>query len=166
MALSFILLCITFTSIVSGTCIDNDHRVDLKELPYVKGTIHDCQYAGTIPVSKHHDHNLFYWFFRHVADPNAPLILWLNGGPGATSMTGTFLENGPLRVTSTGSGMDDFSLHAAEKSWADDYNIIFLDQPVGTGFSYGNSSVTDMNVGAIEFHTFMLKFYDLYPELK
>jgi len=81
-------------------------------------------------------------------------------------MTGTFLESGPLRVNRTGDGLDDFSLHAADHSWADSYNIIFLDQPVGTGFSYGNTSVTDMQVGADEFYSFMLQFYDWQPELK
>ena len=50
---------------------------------------------------------MFYWFFRH-RDPDVPLLLWLNGGPGASSMFGLFLENGPLRITKTGSGPDDF----------------------------------------------------------
>jgi hypothetical protein len=110
-------------------------------------------------------HNLFYWFFRHP-NPEAPLVLWLNGGPGATSMFGLFLENGPLRVERTGPGEDQFVLKPAEKSWADDYNLIFLDQPVGTGFSFGNSTLTEMEDGSKEFLGFMLEFYEMYPELK
>ena len=73
-----------------------------------------------------HDHNLFYWFFKH-SDPEVPLLLWLNGGPGASSMFGLFGENGPLRVSRTGSGPDDLSLHAADGSWADSYSIVFVD---------------------------------------
>ena len=40
-------------------------------------------------------------------------------------MFGLFLENGPLRVVE--SDVNEFSLHAAEASWADDYNLLFLD---------------------------------------
>jgi carboxypeptidase C (cathepsin A) len=58
---------------------------------------------------------------------NVPLVIWLNGGPGATSMFGLFVENGPLRVKRTGLGGDDFELYAANKSWSDDYHIIFID---------------------------------------
>ena len=94
-------------------CAPNNHSVSVADLPYVDGELHDCQYAGTFSVSHTEDHNLFYWFFRH-SDPNAPLILWLNGGPGATSMNGLFLENGPLRVVRNGTGADDFKLSAAE----------------------------------------------------
>ena len=74
-------------------------------------------------------------------------------------MMGTFLENGPLRVSGD-------KIKAAEQSWADDYNMIYLDQPVGTGFSYGNSYLTDMQDGSKEFIKFFNKFYQLFPELK
>ena len=86
------------------------------------------------------DHHLFYWFFRHQ-DPLAPLILWINGGPGASSMFGLFLENGPLRIEVTGPGLDDRKLLPAEFAWTDTYNVIFVDQPVNTGFSFGNTFV-------------------------
>jgi carboxypeptidase C (cathepsin A) len=85
--------------------------------------LHECQYAGTIKVSDKNDVNLFYWYFKH-SDPEAPLIIWINGGPGASSMFGLFYENGPLRVEQNG---DEFKLTGASRSWADDYNIVFLD---------------------------------------
>ena len=107
-------------------CTKTAHSVDVAALPYATGVLPECQYAGTFPVSDTENHNLFYWFFRHK-DPNAPLMLWLNGGPGASSMFGLFLENGPLRVTKTGTGPDDYELHAAARSWADSYNMIYLD---------------------------------------
>lgn len=50
-------------------------------------------------------------------------------------MFGLFLENGPLRIQK-GEGLDDFKLSPASQAWTDDYHVIFLDQPVNTGFSY------------------------------
>lgn len=101
-------------------------------MPYKKGDLHACQYAGTFDVANKTtqetglSHNLFYWFFRNK-NASAPVVLWINGGPGATSMFGLFLENGPMRVQRTGNGIDDLEVVAADKSWADDYHLIFVD---------------------------------------
>ena len=140
------------------SCPINEHHIS--SLPFAEPGVHACQYAGTFQtaLTAEQDHNLFYWFFRN-ANPSAPLILWLNGGPGASSMMGTFLENGPLRVS-------DGKILPANQSWADDYNMIYLDQPVGTGFSYGNSHLTEMQDGSKEFIKFFEQFYELYPDLK
>ena len=72
---------------------------------------------------------MFYWLFKNTSlDDSAPLILWLNGGPGSSSMFGLFLENGPLRVTKAGPTLDDFSLSTApEGSWLESGDLIFLD---------------------------------------
>jgi len=80
-------------------------------------------------------------------------------------MFGLFLENGPLRVIQVG-GETEFEIMAAENSWADTYHIIFLDQPVQTGFSYGDSFLTDMKQGSQEFLNFLDRFFDQFPELK
>jgi carboxypeptidase C (cathepsin A) len=98
-------------------------------------------YAGTFQVAAtQQQNNLFYWLFKNTSLPTndqTPLVLWLNGGPGASSMFGLFLENGPLKVTKTGPGMDDFSLGLAPQgSWGDQVDILYVDQPAGTGFSY------------------------------
>lgn len=126
-----------------------------------------CMYAGTLKSSAEYNHNLFYWFFRNTKNDKAPLVLWINGGPGSSSMFGLWLENGPLRVQKTGTTMDDFLVGMnPEGSWLDVANIIFLDQPVGVGFSYGGPILTKMDDGADEFVTFVLAFYDKYPEFK
>jgi carboxypeptidase C (cathepsin A) len=139
----------------------------MQSLPYAQPGLHPCSYAGTFLVNDTADHNLFYWYFKHE-DPTAPLLLWLNGGPGSSSLFGLFVENGPLRVTMGGGGDQDFLLSPAEKAWTDSYNVIWLDQPVGVGFSYGTPNVDDitMQVGADEFWNFMQAFYVKYPEMK
>ena len=69
-------------------------------------------YAGPLSAStieSGNNHNLFYWLFRNPdRAANLPFVIWLNGGPGATSMFGLFAENGPLRVVRTGATADDF----------------------------------------------------------
>ena len=80
-------------------------------------------------------------------------------------MIGLFTENGPLRVKRNGTGTDDFQLYSADASWADSYHLVFLDQPVGTGFSYGNSYTHDVINGSNEFEKFLSLFYQEYPEL-
>lgn len=81
-------------------------------------------------------------------------------------MFGLFLENGPLRVERNGTGGNDFVLKAADASWADKYHIVFIDQPVGTGFSYGDSVLTSMQDGSNEFIKFMVEFLKMYPGMK
>ena len=81
------------------TCPANPHQVT--SLPYWDATAtFPCMYAGALKVSltAEQDHNLFYWFFRNTKLTNAPLVVWINGGPGSSSMFGLFLENGPLRI--------------------------------------------------------------------
>lgn len=95
------------------------------------------------------------------------LIVWLNGGPGSSSMGGLFLENGPIRITRTGTGADDFIAGLnPEGSWNDLADIVFIDQPVGTGFSYGDTLNYEMKEGAEDFTRFMVNFLNTYPEYK
>lgn len=80
-------------------------------------------------------------------------------------MFGLFLENGPLRVTRTGPGNDDFKLGLTPLgSWADISDIVFVDQPVGTGFSYGDSYNDRMQEGADDFARFMDALLQMYPQ--
>ncbi|KAK4154409.1 Alpha/Beta hydrolase protein [Chaetomidium leptoderma] len=76
--------------------------------------------------------NTFFWFFEARKDPaNAPLAIWLNGGPGGSSMMGLLEENGPCFV-----GPDSNSTYLNPWSWNNEVNMLYIDQPVQTGFSY------------------------------
>ena len=79
-------------------------------------------------------------------------------------MRGLFLEGGPLRVIRNGTKSNDYQLLAADHSWADDYSVIFVDQPVNTGFSYGNTTLNDMKEGSKEFINFINQFFTLFSE--
>ncbi|CAK1357690.1 unnamed protein product [Cercospora beticola] len=89
---------------------------------------------GTAALGQGQDYpiNTFFWFFEARNDPiNAPLSIWLNGGPGSSSMFGLFAENGPCFVNA-----DSNSTRLAEWSWNNEVNMLYLDQPVQVGFSY------------------------------
>ncbi|CDW85332.1 serine carboxypeptidase [Stylonychia lemnae] len=150
-------------------CFENHHKIQY--LPYWDKEVIEfpCMYAGTLNVSLQdtHDHNLFYWHFKNTSLTDPPLVFWMNGGPGSSSMFGLFLEHGPLKVTRTGEGMDDFSLGLNEKgSWLDIADLVYIDQPVGTGFSFGNFYIDRMETGAEHFVKFVTKFLKAYPEYK
>jgi carboxypeptidase C (cathepsin A) len=75
---------------------------------------------------------------RNTQSETAPLVIWMNGGPGANSESGIFIEHGPFRVKKTGLTNDDYLLTlSTDGSWVDIANVVYLDQPVGVGFSYG-----------------------------
>lgn len=123
--------------------------------------MHNCSYAGPLDTDSP-DIQLFYWLFKH-ADPNAPLIVWLQGGPGSTGMIGLFLEVGPLRVTGS-AAKDDFVLKAPERAWTDKYNVVFFDQPAGTGFSFSKFIQNGMEDATVSFVEAFRNFLRLYPE--
>ena len=118
-------------------------------MPYVPdpSALHQCQYAGMIitktlnPDTEPDFHRMFYWFFRNTkaSVPPRPVVLWLSGGPGASSMGPLFESIGPLIVNKTGTTQDDWEIIPRNNSWADEYNLVFVDQPVDTGFSSGDT---------------------------
>ncbi|KAI0381458.1 carboxypeptidase S1 [Hypomontagnella monticulosa] len=80
-----------------------------------------------------HDYpvHTFFWYFRSQNNAeDAPLIIWLNGGPGASSILGLFTENGPCHING------NIAPEPNPLSWNLDYNVLYVDQPVQTGFSY------------------------------
>lgn len=87
-------------------------------------------YAGYADVAD--DQHIFWWFFeaRNVNPSDAPLSVWINGGPGASSMIGLWQENGPCGVDYDG------NLYSNPYSWTNVSNMLFVDQPTDTGFSY------------------------------
>ena len=113
------------------------------------------QYAGHITVDPVNDRELFYWFVESQADPtNDPLILWLNGGPGCSSLGGLMSENGPFFATCE-QPVSSFDQHAhntplsrvpllrpfvAESgdnlelnhaSWNKQANVLYIESPAG-----------------------------------
>ncbi|KIL64769.1 hypothetical protein M378DRAFT_574681 [Amanita muscaria Koide BX008] len=98
--------------------------------------------------------SLWFWYFAARNNPDtAPLALWFNGGPGSSSMIGLFQEHGPCRITN-----DSSSVVNNTWSWNNQANMLYIDQPVGVGFSYGNLTVSTSKQAAEDVWTFMQIF--------
>jgi len=104
----------------------------------------------------------FYWFVESERNPASdPVVLWLNGGPGCSSMTGLLAELGPWRTKYDGSGLEWF-----EHRWNKIANIIFMESPQCVGYSYADvepCTSTD-NVTAADNHAALHSFFDKFPE--
>ncbi|KAK2865236.1 Cell death protease [Arthroderma sp. PD_2] len=118
-------------------------------------------HAGHVEVDPENKGNLFFWHYqnRHIANRQRTVI-WLNGGPGCSSMDGALMEVGPYRLK------DDHSLIYNEGSWDEFANLLFVDQPVGTGFSYvsTDSYVHELSPMAEQFVVFLDRWFKLFPE--
>ncbi|KAK2882482.1 hypothetical protein FQN49_000312 [Arthroderma sp. PD_2] len=76
--------------------------------------------------------HIYFWYFESQIKPDtAPLTIYIQGGPGAGSLVGQFIESGPCRMSDDGQ-----STYANEHSWNKETNLLYIDQPVQTGFSY------------------------------
>ncbi|CEO59746.1 Putative Carboxypeptidase Y homolog A [Penicillium brasilianum] len=116
------------------------------------------QYSGYLDDNDN-DKHLFYWFFESRNDPeNDPVVLWLNGGPGCSSLTGLFLELGPSSVNSK------IKLVHNDYSWNSNASVIFLDQPVNVGYSYSGSSVSDTVAAGKDVYALLSLFFKQFPE--
>ncbi|KIX07606.1 uncharacterized protein Z518_02259 [Rhinocladiella mackenziei CBS 650.93] len=119
---------------------------------------HVKQYSGYLDDNEN-DKHLFYWFFESRNDPkNDPVVLWLNGGPGCSSLTGLFLELGPSRIN------EKLELVYNPYSWNDNASVIFLDQPVNVGYSYSSSSVSNTVAAGKDVYALLTLFFEQFPE--
>ena len=141
----------------------SDHRI--QSLPLLD-KLPTAMYAGHLRASPDGDKKLFYWLVAppDMTDPHAPLVVWLNGGPGCSSMDGLFLENGPIRFARN-NDKDEWKLVPNPHSWhLSPAWILYLDQPVGTGLSFthrGNYCKNDLEVNQ-DFAYFLEEFLLLY----
>eukprot|EP00062_Callorhinchus_milii_P015095 gi/632964986/ref/XP_007898667.1/ PREDICTED: probable serine carboxypeptidase CPVL [Callorhinchus milii] len=119
-------------------------------------------YSGYLTVNKTCNSNLFFWFFPAQTQPEtAPVLLWLQGGPGGTSMFGLFVEHGPYVVA------ENLTLEARKVSWTSKYSMLYIDNPVGTGFSFTDKkecyAQNEDDVGR-DLYSALIQFFQIFHE--
>lgn len=112
--------------------MQNASRV--KQLPGLPDGV-DAGYSAFFSVDESSGTGkMFFWYFpAQNGNASAPTLMWLQGGPGGSSLFGLFAEMGPLVVN------DDLTTLAEnEYSWNQEYAMLFIDNPFGAGFSFAD----------------------------
>ncbi|KAG1365677.1 Serine carboxypeptidase-like 27 [Cocos nucifera] len=137
----------------------------ITELPGQPTNVAFSQYSGYVTVDPRAGRALFYWLVeaRPAAQP-APLVLWLNGGPGCSSVAyGASEELGPFRIRP-----DGYTLYLNRHAWNNVANVLFLESPAGVGFSYSNTSMDLYTAGdrrtATDAYVFLVNWFERFPQ--
>ncbi|POO03566.1 Serine carboxypeptidase-like [Trema orientale] len=123
-------------------------------------------YAGYVTVNQTHGRALFYWFFEAINKPqDKPLVLWLNGGPGCSSIGfGAAEELGPFFPQKGSKPKLKFNPY----TWNNAANLLFLESPIGVGFSYSNTSSDIKALGdtitAKDSYIFLINWFGRFPQ--
>nr|ODN88617.1 cathepsin A (carboxypeptidase C) [Cryptococcus depauperatus CBS 7841] len=117
------------------------------------------QLSGYLDVSE--TRHLFFWFEESRSNPKEdPLMLWLNGGPGCSSTTGLLFELGGCNIGAKG---ENVTLN--QHSWNSVANVLYLDQPIGVGYSYADEGeVNNSPAAAEDVYSFLILFLSKFRE--
>ncbi|KIY47693.1 alpha/beta-hydrolase [Fistulina hepatica ATCC 64428] len=121
-------------------------------------------WAGLLPISgnANETRQLFFWYFPPGPEgSDDDLIFWTNGGPGCSSLEGFLEENGPISW-----GWGQAKPTQNEYSWTNLSHVIWVEQPVGTGFSQGTPDIDNEDELAAEVVGFLQQFLEVFSELK
>ncbi|CAI5474759.1 unnamed protein product [Closterium sp. Yama58-4] len=130
--------------------------------------------SGYLPISTSTPESRMFFAYYEATEPSrslaeTPLLLWLNGGPGCSSMIGNFYEIGPWKVAITDDDIDSLRLEKNPWAWNRKYGLLFIDNPIGTGFSIAES-IEDIpqDQPTVAKHLFyaLSTFFDMHPSLR
>ncbi|KAJ5673710.1 hypothetical protein N7507_002837 [Penicillium longicatenatum] len=115
-------------------------------------------YSGLLSNTPHGNSSLFFWFFPS-SNPAADreITIWLNGGPGCSSLDGLLQENGPFLWQS-----GTYAPVRNPYSWTNLTNVVYIDQPAGTGLSPGPATVQDEIDVSNQFNDFWRRFIETF----
>jgi len=165
MRASSIALCAVAAAVMIAAATAAPAADEVTSLPGWSKPLPSKQYSGYLLVDQLAGRNLHYWHVQSEKDPaNDPVVLWLNGGPGCSSLDGYLYEQGPFHVNET----DHTQLYYNEYTWAKVANMIFLEAPAGVGFSYAESplpTTNDTQTANDNYAALRVFFEDKFPEL-
>ncbi|XP_049380968.1 serine carboxypeptidase-like [Solanum stenotomum] len=139
-----------------------EKKLDLSYLGDSGSTVQDLgHHAGYFPLVHTKAARMFYFFFESRSNKNDPVVIWLTGGPGCSSELALFYENGPFKIS------NNMSLVWNDFGWDKVSNLIYVDQPTGTGFSYTSdqSDIRHNETGVSnDLYDFLQAFFNAHPE--
>jgi serine carboxypeptidase-like clade 1 len=125
-------------------------------------------YSGLIALDKAVTTYMHYWLQTSTASnpSTAPLVLWLNGGPGCSSLEGAMFENGAYAFTGEFDANGLPTLKDNPTAWTTIANMVYLEAPAGVGFSFytNGSTTTNDEITSQNNYQFLLNFFESYPE--
>ncbi len=137
---------------------------EVTALPGWDAPLPSKQYSGYLPVGR--TKQLHYWLVEAENAPDsAPLVLWLNGGPGCSSLDGFIYEHGPFRTDPD----DPTKLVRFAHTWAQHAHMLYLEAPAGVGFSYSTDAAdyrTDDDQTASDSAEAMQAFFAAFPRYR
>mgnify|MGYP000459650218 CR=1 FL=1 len=120
------------------------------------------QYAGYVTINPEEAVEYFFWFFgsRSPTAATDPVALWMTGGPGCSSELAILVENGPCTIAS------NLSTVSNPYSWNNIANMIYIDQPAGTGFSSGDLGGYAHNEKEVsdDMYVFLQSWFKTFPQ--
>src|SRR5437868_5591853 len=110
--------------------------------------------------------SIFFVYARSSESPEtSPLALWTNGGPGTSGLGVAFSSATGCFLQDDARGMK-LVYDSKVKRWNEKVNVIFLDQPIGTGFSRGNGrGEEDTRIGAEYIYNFIQVVLSRHPNI-
>ncbi|CAH9077549.1 unnamed protein product [Cuscuta europaea] len=164
-----ILVAVAFLDLLCLSIVRSDAAgSSVKFLPGFDGPLPFQLETGYIGVGESEDVQLFYYFVKSESDPKFdPLFLWLNGGPGCSALSGLIYEIGPMTFAPLEYNGSLPTLISHPYSWTKVANIVFLDLPVGTGFSYATTETahqSNPSKACQHAHEFLLKWLNDHQE--
>ncbi|KAL9841675.1 putative sinapoylglucose--sinapoylglucose O-sinapoyltransferase [Arabidopsis thaliana] len=140
----------------------------VKFLPGFEGPLPFELETGYIGIGEEEELQSFYYFIKSEKNPKEdPLLLWISGGPGCSSISALLFENGPVALKLEVYNETLPYLVSTTYSWTKMTNVLFLDQPIGVGFSYKRTPNLDKSSDTIEvlrIYEFLQKWLGEHPE--
>lgn len=118
-------------------------------------------YSGQVELYAENKTHYYFWkhLDKHKVDRNHNrTTFWLNGGPGCSSMDGALMESGPFRIN------DNLHVTYNQGSWHRLSDMVYVDQPGGTGFSYTDNIDHDLDQVSLDFMRFLQKYFEIFPQ--
>jgi len=164
--LSLYITIIIAACVFAGVIAADAEADRIKALPNLNAPL-GRQFSGYLTVNETTGKALHYWFVESKKQASTdPLVLWLNGGPGCSSLDGYFYEHGPFIFDDS---TKDLKLIERPYSWNRIANVVYLESPAGVGFSYSNTS-SDYNVDdyqtATDNYNAIQAFLDRFPRFR